>query len=1125
MKLPRHLLAAFFTTIILVGCDTNESSQLKEATYEPASQPNPTEKAEVIGDALGIPEAKPATDSEGQELLGVRSPPLLYSDAGLMVALQGEVTVADGAQISKALWRQVSGPEAQILNAIQQQAQVIIPQVTKITDLEFAFAAADTSNRVAEARTRIRVSPVEFSGVIAQSASTVSAGLITITLSLPESPDAAVTLQYRTQDGSALAGRDYESTQGQVTLTQENPHATIEITALNSDVVSGGLYFIVNYSVEPNGSGTNLYVALPTERGEPEPQEPIEPVEPMPTTYSVIYKAGEGGRIQGNAEQILTAGENSSSVTAIAEPGYRFIGWSDGLAAATRMETEINANLQLAAEFRRNELWLATGHRGNLNVNAGPTTATIDWPVEEGKVYNLIVTADPETEIQNYSAYEADLLANVTPPLDIAELTTDQPVYIALQEDGVLKAWSSFVPRVLGTDGRVKSIALGKDGSRYIGGKFTLVAPMTGASAAIPLQESSPTPHALAGVRVEGSVHCSIPDGQGGWYLGGRFEKVGGAMRRNLAHIDSTGAVTEWNPDVDGEVSALVFNQGVIYVGGQFTQSGNETRASLAAFDTRGLLLPWNPQANGRILTLAMHDGLIYAGGTFTEMGGLKRSRIAALNALGETSAWNPSANNTVRTLVIDDGIIYTGGDFTTINNIGRSRLAALAPEGQLLPWYPSIARGPVNAIAINDGVIYVGGGFNEAGGEQHSKLAAFDTQGQLLNWNPEIDGVNSYVRALIINNNSIYVGGDFERANGEKRTHLAAFDKQGQLLPWTPIVDGPVFTMSIDQGLGYIGGAFTQTGGQTRMGAAALNAVGQLLPWNPQLRNNVNDEVHVLKIHQNVIYVGGSFFRVNDEERHNLAAFNIHGQLLPWNPRIRSGNVFSLAFADDLIYVGGAFSQAGGEERIGLAAFDTGGQLTPWNPKIDGHAYSLSIEEGTIYAGGEFNHAADQPRSHLAAFDTQGQLLPWNPYTNGHVNSLIVNRGTIYIGGGFTQAGGEIRSQLAAFDNKGQLLAWNPKIEHTPGIVRFIKTLAIKQDVIYAGGSFTQANGEVRLNLAAFDLSGQLLPWNPQQGLEINALTINQDMIYIGGWYSQANSEAVPSFSIFDTDGNSLNK
>src|SRR5438094_5966688 len=68
----------------------------------------------------------------------------------------------------------------------------------------------------------------------------------------------------------------------------------------------------------------------------------------------------------------------------------------------------------------------------------------------------------------------------------------------------------------------------------YLGGSFSRVQPLTGGGVPIELT----TGLAAAGFpRVHGKVFAAIPDGSGGWYIGGSFDSVGTAPRANLARI------------------------------------------------------------------------------------------------------------------------------------------------------------------------------------------------------------------------------------------------------------------------------------------------------------------------------------------------------------------------------------------------------------------------------------------------------------------------------------------------------------------------------------------------------------------------------------------------------------
>ena len=82
------------------------------------------------------------------------------------------------------------------------------------------------------------------------------------------------------------------------------------------------------------------------------------------------------------------------------------------------------------------------------------------------------------------------------------------------------------------TNGRVYAIAA-TPSTVYVGGDFTRVGAPTGTSVSL----SAATGALVAAPRVNGTVEVVVPDGLGGWYVGGNFSKAGGQARQNLAHI------------------------------------------------------------------------------------------------------------------------------------------------------------------------------------------------------------------------------------------------------------------------------------------------------------------------------------------------------------------------------------------------------------------------------------------------------------------------------------------------------------------------------------------------------------------------------------------------------------
>ena len=67
--------------------------------------------------------------------------------------------------------------------------------------------------------------------------------------------------------------------------------------------------------------------------------------------YTVTYTAGEGGTLVGECEQKVPRRKDAEQVTAVADAGYRFVGWDDGVSEAVRTDTGIVANAAYTAVF------------------------------------------------------------------------------------------------------------------------------------------------------------------------------------------------------------------------------------------------------------------------------------------------------------------------------------------------------------------------------------------------------------------------------------------------------------------------------------------------------------------------------------------------------------------------------------------------------------------------------------------------------------------------------------------------------------------------------------------------------------------------------------------------------
>jgi hypothetical protein len=349
----------------------------------------------------------------------------------------------------------------------------------------------------------------------------------------------------------------------------------------------------------------------------------------------------------------------------------------------------------------------------------------------------------------------------------------------------------------------------------------------------------------------DGPVYAIVVDGST-IYIGGLFTYVASvsccasATRNNIAALDAaTGAVTPWNPDADGQVSALVVSGGTVYVGGLFTSIGGEPRSRIAALDAAsGAATTWNPNVTGGgyqgghfmsgVYSLAVNGGTVYAGGSFTGIGGAPRSHIAALDAAtGAATAWNPGVccaaagyDPYVTSVAASGGTVYAAGLFSSIGGQGRNALAAIdATTGAATAWNPNPNVSPVLALAVSGGTVYVGGYFGSIGGQPRHGIAAFDAAtGAATAWNPNASGSDPRVYALAVSGSTVYAGGWFTSIGGRPRNRIAALDAAtGAATDWNPDANLGVYALAVGGGKVYAGGRFTRIGGQPRPFLAAI--------------------------------------------------------------------------------------------------------------------------------------------------------------------------------------------------------------------------------------------------------------------------------------------------------------
>ncbi len=289
------------------------------------------------------------------------------------------------------------------------------------------------------------------------------------------------------------------------------------------------------------------------------------------------------------------------------------------------------------------------------------------------------------------------------------------------------------------------------------------------------------------------------------------------------------------------------------------------------------------------------------------------------------------------------------------------------------------------------------------------------------------------------------------------------------------------------------------------------------------------NKPVHAIAVANGVVYIGGEFTKVDEEDRNNLAAMDTAtGALKPWNPDTHGKTVRAIVASNSTIYVGGDFFEIGSapnNDRNHVAAVNaTTGARLAWDPNANKAVHAIAVSGTTVYVGGYFDRIgaqAQQPvRNTLAALDDQtANATAWDPgIGDGSVRTIDVGPdGTVYVGGYFTKigTGQTARKCVAALDANGAATPWDPSLTHSlepdPPFSRHAAVLAMKVvgTEVFVGGNFDGGNGTLTPYLYAASTAGDgsTITWNPRPGprkRRIFAIAVSATTVYAGGRFTQ---------------------
>ena len=359
---------------------------------------------------------------------------------------------------------------------------------------------------------------------------------------------------------------------------------------------------------------------------------------------------------------------------------------------------------------------------------------------------------------------------------------------------------------------------------------------------------------------------------------------------------------------------------------------------------------------------------------------------------------------------------------------------------------------------------------------------------------------VNGKVRAFALSGNTLYVGGKFGLLRAQGGTPKIKLKSVGKIdattgvgIPgWGPIVTtstgaaGQVNALGVsaDGSTLYIGGKFDLINGTPAKNFAAVSTSTGAV--DPAFSHAFGNQVWVINVGPNLIYVGGAFKQVDGQAQGNIVALNQDGSVNTTFTAVANNNVRSMAVAPDgnTLFVGGNFTTMDGVSRVSVARIDVNtGALDPWAVP-SGIIVAPQVGWTLLPVGNRLYGGFGRGPNYAAAFRLDngnvGSLV-WRVSTAGNDESIAMSPdGTrLFIGGHMgtavltqTFCGQAVHGLYSVNPATGAVYCdWFPAI--TPFGSNYTGAWAMMKSGsnLYVGGLIDAINGVPHANLVRFPM------------------------------------------------------
>jgi hypothetical protein len=409
----------------------------------------------------------------------------------------------------------------------------------------------------------------------------------------------------------------------------------------------------------------------------------------------------------------------------------------------------------------------------------------------------------------------------------------------------------------------------------------------------------------------------------------------------------------------------------------------------------------------------------------------------------------------------------------------------------------------------ITDGdIVYSFGSFDRVGYKSGKAVSVDMISGIENNQFPYFNGI---VRAMISDGeDGFFVGGDFTQVGQFKRNHIVHILADGSVDPmWDVKIDGTIFSLVATESILYISEVIGYS--QSSYGTGRIRAVSMKNGAPSTLLLNVDGPVHTMIVHNNILYLGGNYSRINGIVRNRLGAYDLNEYALtPWNPS-PSGTVTSMNISNEIVYLIGDFTLLKNENymRYGIAAVPVGSD-TPlsWHPTfIRGMKTALAIYDSVVFI-------AAQGYGIATVHATSGDSMDMFLQCEGLVSDMKIIGNKIYVAGRFNKIGGVSRKEIARIDLDNKTVD-----EWTTSISGLILVCAFSGQSLAFGGDLMTKSSRERTGVFGYDVQKDTiidfqvtLSRGERFGSIIKAF-LDDSVLYFFGYFDKVNGRNLHKF------------